>query len=189
VKNPALQGLYDLMKNHLRCSTSDTMFQRIPAQFCEMISRIGFHAECAPPEGRIILTKSSPDLSQNVELQPDRFIQTGNNNKATGFFFLFFFPFLLLVIDPAYGEGIYFARTVKKAMDLWKQKKDEYLYFMEAEVLTGNSTPGKPGLILPPPVGSDPGVIYDSVTGGGDTSVVFSGYQALPTYIITCKRM
>ncbi|XP_072253977.1 protein mono-ADP-ribosyltransferase PARP9 isoform X2 [Leuresthes tenuis] len=141
VKNPALQVLFDLKKNQLRCSTSKTMFQCIPAQFCEMISRIGFHAECAPPE------------------------------------------------DPAYGEGIYFARTVKKAMDLWKLKKDKYLYFVEAEVLMGNSTPGKRGLILPPPVGSDPGVIYDSVTGGGDTSVVFSGYQALPTYIITCKRV
>ncbi|KAM4558453.1 protein mono-ADP-ribosyltransferase PARP9 isoform 2-T2 [Odontesthes bonariensis] len=140
VKNPALQVLFDLKKDQLHCSATQTMFQLIPAQFCEMISRIGFHAECAPPE------------------------------------------------DPAYGEGIYFAHTLKRAMDLWRQKKEEYLYFVEAEVLMGNATPGKRGLILPPPVGSDADVLYDSVTGGGDISVIFSGYQALPKYIITCKR-
>eukprot|EP00064_Thunnus_orientalis_P000423 superscaffoldBa00000021_g424 len=94
--------------------------------------------------------------------------------------------------DPAYGEGIYFAGTVKKAMEVWKEggEKEEYLYFVEAEVLTGNSTRGKSGLILPPPqTGTDPQILYDSVDGGADISVVFSGYQALPRYIITCKKI
>ncbi|XP_042281857.1 protein mono-ADP-ribosyltransferase PARP9 [Thunnus maccoyii] len=94
--------------------------------------------------------------------------------------------------DPAYGEGIYFAGTAKKAMEVWKEggEKEEYLYFVEAEVLTGNSTRGKPGLILPPPkTGTDPQILYDSVDGGADISVIFSGYQALPSYIITCKKI
>lgn len=72
-------------------------------------------------------------------------------------------------------------------MEVWKEQNEEYLYFVEAEVLTGKSTPGKPGLILPPAVGTDPQILYDSVSGGTDISVIFSSYQALPMYIITCK--
>ncbi|XP_040913509.1 protein mono-ADP-ribosyltransferase PARP9 [Toxotes jaculatrix] len=140
VDNPALQTLFDLKKNQLQSNTTRKMFQCVPAQFCEMVSHIGFHTEFAPPA------------------------------------------------DPAYGEGIYFAATLRKAMEVWQERNDEYLYFVEAEVLTGKSTLGKPGLILPPPMDSDPQVMYDSVNGGGrNISVIFSGYQALPKYIITCK--
>ncbi|XP_017276148.1 protein mono-ADP-ribosyltransferase PARP9 [Kryptolebias marmoratus] len=139
VKNPALEILFDLKKLQLGSSKTERMFQRIPAQFCDMIRHVGFYAEFAPPE------------------------------------------------DPKYGEGIYFAHTVEKALKLWKENNEEYLYFVEAEVLKGSSVPGKPGLILPPPVGTDPNVLYDSVSGGPDVSVVFSGYQALPKYIFICK--
>ncbi|XP_023144846.2 protein mono-ADP-ribosyltransferase PARP9 [Amphiprion ocellaris] len=141
VENSTLELLFDLKKQQLGCSTSQTMFQCIPAQFCEMVSHVGFHAECAPPE------------------------------------------------DPAYGDGIYFTGTVRTAMKTWKERNEEYLYFVEAEVLTGDSTAGKPGLILPPAKGKDPHILYDSVTGGSDVAVIFSGYQALPRYIITCKRV
>ena len=100
--------------------------------------------------------------------------------------------YLPLHTEAAYGEGIYFAGTVKKAMEVWKEQKEhqkeEYLYFVEAEVLTGNSIPGTPGIILPPHVWEDPLLLHDSVSGGPDVSVIFSGYQALPTYIITCRR-
>ncbi|XP_040004962.1 protein mono-ADP-ribosyltransferase PARP9 isoform X2 [Xiphias gladius] len=139
VENPTLKILFDLKKKQLQCNISQKMLQRIPAQFCEMVSHIGFHSECAPPA------------------------------------------------DPAYGDGIYFAGSVRKAMEVWKEQNEEYLYFVEAEVLTGKSTPGKPGLILPPAVGTDPQILYDSVSGGTDISVIFSSYQALPMYIITCK--
>ncbi|XP_006810462.1 protein mono-ADP-ribosyltransferase PARP9-like [Neolamprologus brichardi] len=140
VENPALELLFDLKKKQLGCSSSEKMFQRIPAQFCEMVSQIGFHAECAPPE------------------------------------------------DPQCGEGIYFAKNVKKAMEVWRENNDQYLYFVEADVLTGKSIKGKPGLILPPAVGKDPQVRFDSVNGGSDISVIFSSYQALPRYIITCRN-
>nr|XP_046259478.1 protein mono-ADP-ribosyltransferase PARP9 isoform X2 [Scatophagus argus]XP_046259479.1 protein mono-ADP-ribosyltransferase PARP9 isoform X2 [Scatophagus argus] len=138
VMNATLEMLFDLKKKQLDCSRSQKMFQRIPAQFCDMVSRIGFHAEYAPPD------------------------------------------------DPAYGEGIYFASTVESAKEVWKEPSLEYLHFVEAEVLTGKSCPGKPGLILPPAVGADSQVLYDSVSGP-NISVIFSGYQALPKYIITCK--
>lgn len=95
---------------------------------------------------------------------------------------------LSLDLDPEYGQGIYFARTVKKAMDVWMWKNDQYLYFVEADVLTGESTKGQRGLILPPAKGTDPKVRYDSVSGVSDISVIFSSYQALPRYIITCKK-
>uniref|UniRef100_A0A3B4U3T6 Poly [ADP-ribose] polymerase 9-like n=1 Tax=Seriola dumerili TaxID=41447 RepID=A0A3B4U3T6_SERDU len=137
VENPALETLFNLKKNQLQCHTSRKMFQRIPAQFCGMVSHIGFRTEYAPPA------------------------------------------------DPEYGEGIYFAGTMRNALKVWKDQNEEYLYFVEAEVLTGNSTPGKPGLILPPAVGKDPLIMYDSVSGGSDVSVIFSSYQALPKYIIT----
>ncbi|XP_013125678.1 poly [ADP-ribose] polymerase 9 [Oreochromis niloticus] len=139
VENSTLKKLFDLKKNQLGCS-SEKMFQRIPAQFCEMVSHIGFHSECAPPK------------------------------------------------DPKYGEGIYFAGTVMEAIDVWKEEKDKYLYFVEADVLRGDSTKGQQGLILPPAKGTDPQVRYDSVKGGSDISVIFSSYQALPRYIITCEK-
>lgn len=138
VENAALKHLFDLKKKQLHCFTGQQMFQRIPAQFCEMVSHIGFHAEYAPPD------------------------------------------------DPACGEGIYFASTVKRAMEVWKEPSSEYVHLVEAEVLTGNSTDGKRGLILPPALKTDPFTLCDSVSGP-KISVVFSGYQALPKYIITCK--
>ncbi|XP_014323945.1 poly [ADP-ribose] polymerase 9 [Xiphophorus maculatus] len=140
VENAALKAMFDMKKKQLGSSSSKTMFQRIPAQFCEMVSRIGFHAECAPPE------------------------------------------------DPKYGEGIYFSSSIGTALELWREKGEEYLYFVEAEVLLGNSAKGERGFILPPPVGKDPNILCDSVYGGSDVSIIFSGYQALPKYIITCKK-
>lgn len=74
-------------------------------------------------------------------------------------------------------------------MEMWTQTFSEYLYFVEAEVLTGNSVDGKPHLILPPLVGADPLVRYDSVRGGPDISVIFTGYQAVPLHIITCRNI
>lgn len=96
---------------------------------------------------------------------------------------------VFLRTEPAYGAGIYFARTAKKALEVWKwpkEENEEYVYFVEAEVLTGNSTRGEEGLILPPAVGADPNVRFDSVSGP-DVAVIFSGYQARPKYIITCS--
>lgn len=74
-------------------------------------------------------------------------------------------------------------------MNIWSQEVSEYIYIVEAEVLTGKSATGKPDLILPPPVDVDPLVRYDSLSGGGDISVIFTGYQALPLHIITCKKI
>ncbi|XP_029385828.1 protein mono-ADP-ribosyltransferase PARP9 isoform X2 [Echeneis naucrates] len=139
VENPSLETVFKLKKKQLNDCTSKHMLQRIPAQFCDVVSHIGFHVEYAPPA------------------------------------------------DPAYGEGIYFAGTVAAAMKVWEKQNEEYLYFVEAEVLTGNSAPGKPGLILPPSRGSDPFKMYDSVHGGVNVSVIFSGYQAMPKCIFTCK--
>ncbi|XP_076023923.1 protein mono-ADP-ribosyltransferase PARP9 [Genypterus blacodes] len=93
--------------------------------------------------------------------------------------------------DPAFGDGIYFTRSVRSALKTWKDlaADEEYQYFVEAEVLTGNATAGKPDLITPPAVGQDPSVVFDSLNGPPDISVVFSGYQALPQYIIICKKI
>lgn len=97
---------------------------------------------------------------------------------------------LTMYTDAAYGEGIYFAGGLKVAMEVWKEKNEEYLYFVEADVLTGTSIPGHRDLYLPPyKVGGTDPTLYDSVSGVPDVSVIFSGYQALPKYIITCKNI
>uniref|UniRef100_A0A667Z8L2 PARP catalytic domain-containing protein n=1 Tax=Myripristis murdjan TaxID=586833 RepID=A0A667Z8L2_9TELE len=142
VENSALKDLFELKKKQLGPPGSPrTMYQRIPAQFCEMVSQVGIHREYTPPD------------------------------------------------DPRYGKGIYFTGSVQSAMDVWRDMVEEYLYFVEAQVLTGKSTPGKPEFIVPPAVGEDPAILYDSLSGGSDISVIFSGHQALPTYIIICKKM
>lgn len=141
VENATLKKVFDLKREQLHSPASQRMFQRIPAQFCEMVCHIGFHAEIAPPD------------------------------------------------DPGFGEGIYFTSSVEKAMSVWKEQSLEYVHFVEAEVLTGKSCPGKRDLILPPAMGSDPKSRYDSVSGGPEIAVIFSSYQALPKYIITCKKV
>lgn len=143
VENPALRDVFELKRKQLELRVSPRqMYQRVPAQFCEMVSHIGFQREYAPPE------------------------------------------------EAAFGEGIYFARSVGEALKVWAHQapREEFLYFVQAQVQTGNSTPGRPDLILPPPVGDDPLVLYDSLTGGPGVSVVFSGHQALPEYIVVCEK-
>lgn len=92
--------------------------------------------------------------------------------------------------DPMFGEGIYFAGSVLSAVDLWGKQnhQDVYQYYVEALVLRGNSIAGKRDLIMPPPVGNDPLIRYDSLMGGGDISVIFNGHQALPMCIFICKN-
>ncbi|XP_064870903.1 uncharacterized protein LOC115115490 isoform X1 [Oncorhynchus nerka] len=142
VENKALKQVFDLRKRQLQVSTpSQRMYQRLPVQFCDLLSRVGFQMEFTPPD------------EQNL------------------------------------GEGIYFSSSVHGAERLWKGSADqEYLYFIEAQVLTGKSIVGCPGLIVPPPFARDPLTLYDSVKGGGDTWVVFNGHQALPEYLITCNK-
>ncbi|KAG7261001.1 hypothetical protein CRUP_032035 [Coryphaenoides rupestris] len=96
--------------------------------------------------------------------------------------------------DPKFGEGIYFAGSVQRAVDLWGKQsstdthQDVYQYYVEAQVLTGNSTAGKRDLIMPPPIGNDPLIRFDSLTGGSDITVIFNGHQALPMCIFICKN-
>ncbi|XP_020315977.1 protein mono-ADP-ribosyltransferase PARP9 isoform X2 [Oncorhynchus kisutch] len=142
VENRALKQVFELKKKQLDVSTSQRMYQRLPAQYCHLLTRVGFQREFAPPE------------------------------------------------VPVYGEGIYFSGSVDGAKKQWKGLADEaYLYFVEAQVLTGKSTHGSPDLIVPPVMPSgDPITLYDSVKGGVDTYVIFNGHQALPEYLVICKN-
>lgn len=99
-----------------------------------------------------------------------------------------FFFFCFLPLEPTSGEeGIYFVANVKKVLEVWQLPKQEYMYIVEAEVLTGNSTPGQRGLVVPPVLDTNPARRYHSVSAGPDVSVIFDRRQALPTKIITCK--
>lgn len=56
MENPALKKMFDLKTKQLRSSNPPRkMYQRIPAQFCDMVSHIGFHVEYAPPDGMMMM--------------------------------------------------------------------------------------------------------------------------------------
>nr|XP_046210723.1 protein mono-ADP-ribosyltransferase PARP9-like [Oncorhynchus gorbuscha] len=133
VENSTLKHLFELKKRQFQSASSQRMYQRLPAQYCDLVSRVGFQREFAPPD------------------------------------------------EQNHGEGIYFGSSVHGTEKLWRGLADEeYLYFFAAQVLTGKSTIGIPGLIVPPETPSgDPLTLYDSVEGGVDTCVIFNGHQAL----------
>ena len=82
-------------------------------------------------------------------------------------FSLTFCNVLLSSTEQNHGEGIYFSSSVHGTEKLWRGLADEeYLYFIEAHVLTGKSNVALPGLIGPPEtIGGDPLTLYDSVNG------------------------
>ncbi|KAK3568261.1 hypothetical protein QTP86_002784 [Hemibagrus guttatus] len=90
--------------------------------------------------------------------------------------------------EQRYGAGIYFTSDLRKARYLWPENEDEYLYFIQAQVLTGKDMVGSPELIVPPPIGRDPLVRYDSVTNGTGIHIIFNGQQAYPEFLITCRK-
>lgn len=76
-----------------------------------------------------------------------------------------------------------------KARSLWADNGEEYIYFIEAQVLTGKDKRGSAELIVPPPIEKDPLVRYDSVTSGSGIHIIFNGQQAYPLYLITCSKL
>lgn len=99
-------------------------------------------------------------------------------------------PLISLCLPPEqkYGAGIYFTADVEEAKSLWTDNGEEYIYFIEALVLTGKHHSGSPKMIVPPPIGNDPLVRYDSVINGRGVHVIFSGQQAYPDLLITCRK-
>lgn len=61
MENDSLKVLFDLKQNQLNCFHSRKMFQCIQAQFFDMVSHIGFHSECAPPNGIILVLQVTLD--------------------------------------------------------------------------------------------------------------------------------
>ncbi|MCJ8732201.1 hypothetical protein PDJAM_G00208590 [Pangasius djambal] len=139
IKNHALQQLFKLNSKRIQ-APPQRLYQCVKAQFCDLICRVGFQREYAPPN------------------------------------------------EQKYGAGIYFTTEVGKAKSLWTDNGEEYIYFIEARVLTGKETTGSSELIVPPPIGKDPLVRYDSVTNGGGIHVIFNGQQAYPEFLITCSK-
>ncbi|XP_066497154.1 protein mono-ADP-ribosyltransferase PARP9 [Hoplias malabaricus] len=140
IENNALKQVFEL-KKRLVPGQPQYMYQRVQAQFCELICRVGFQRDYAPPE------------------------------------------------EQKWGAGIYFTKEVDKALKLWQDNEEEYVYIFEAEVITGRDTTGSSKLILPPTTKNDPLVHYDSVTSDrGDISVIFNGQQALPKFLVTCRK-
>lgn len=54
MENAALEKLFEHKKEQQGGIKPKTMYQCIPAQFIDMVSRVGFHTEFAPPDGMII---------------------------------------------------------------------------------------------------------------------------------------
>ncbi|XP_020784732.2 protein mono-ADP-ribosyltransferase PARP9-like [Boleophthalmus pectinirostris] len=89
--------------------------------------------------------------------------------------------------DACLGEGLYFAKDVKTALDTWTDRSEAFLYLFVAEVLKGKSERGRPGLVLGPSLGPVPETRCDSVEGSKVT-VVFSHLQAMPRFLLTCQK-
>ncbi|KAL7881396.1 hypothetical protein AOLI_G00082440 [Acnodon oligacanthus] len=139
IENNALKQVFELNEKRVP-GNSKQLYQRVTAQFCELICRVGFQREYAPPE------------------------------------------------EQKYGAGIYFTKEVETALKFWTDYEEEYIYIIEAQVLTGQSTAGSSELIVPPSAKADPLVLCDSVTDAKkDIFVIFNGQQALPEYLFTCK--
>ncbi|XP_056107902.1 protein mono-ADP-ribosyltransferase PARP9 [Rhinichthys klamathensis goyatoka] len=140
LENIVLKQLFDRNEQRVK-DKPKCLYQRVPAQFCDLICRVGFQKEFAPPA------------------------------------------------EQRYGSGIYFSSTVDGALRLWKeQEHEQYIYIIQAQVLTGRCTIGSPDLILPPAMKGDPLDRYDSVSDRAQTCVIFSGQQALPEYLIICDK-
>uniref|UniRef100_A0A671SRR1 Poly(ADP-ribose) polymerase family member 9 n=1 Tax=Sinocyclocheilus anshuiensis TaxID=1608454 RepID=A0A671SRR1_9TELE len=141
LENIMLQQLFEMNRQRVKVKPK-CLYQRVSAQFCDLICRVGFQKEFAPPA------------------------------------------------EQKYGSGIYFSSTVDGALRLWKeQKHEQYIYIIQAQVLTGTYTIGSPQMILPPPLSADPLDRFDSLTDMGQTHIIFSGQQALPEYLVICTRL
>lgn len=140
IENNVLKQLFD--KNEQRIKVQpERLYQRVSAQYCDLICRVGFQKEFAPPA------------------------------------------------EQRYGSGIYFSSSVEGALKLWRNlEHEQYLYIIQAQVLTGNSAYGSPDLILPPSLKEDPLERYDSLSDKEETRVIFNGQQALPQYLIICTK-
>uniref|UniRef100_A0A672PYL6 Poly(ADP-ribose) polymerase family member 9 n=1 Tax=Sinocyclocheilus grahami TaxID=75366 RepID=A0A672PYL6_SINGR len=140
LENIMLQQLFKMNRQRVK-DKPKRLYQRVSAQFCDLICRVGFQKEFAPPA------------------------------------------------EQKYGSGIYFSSTVDGALKLWKeQKHEQYIYIIQAQVLTGTYTIGSPQMILPPSLNADPLDRFDSLSDMGQTHIIFSGQQALPEYLIICSR-
>ncbi|KAB5576743.1 hypothetical protein PHYPO_G00201970 [Pangasianodon hypophthalmus] len=139
IENYALQQLFKLNSKRIQ-PPPRRLYQCVKAQFCDLICRVGFQREYAPPN------------------------------------------------EQKYGAGIYFTTEVDKAKSLWTDNEEEYIYFIEAQVLTGKETQGSSEMIVPPPFGKDPLVRYDSVTNKRGIHIIFNGQQAYPEFLITCSK-
>ncbi|XP_073702399.1 protein mono-ADP-ribosyltransferase PARP9-like isoform X2 [Garra rufa] len=140
LENIVLKQLFE--KNMQRMKDKPKrLYQRVSAQFCDLICRVGFQKEITPPA------------------------------------------------EQKYGSGIYFSSTVDGAMKLWKdQEHEQYIYIIQAQVLTGKSKTVSPHSSLPSPLSKDPLDHFDSLSDLQESYVIISGQQALPEYLIICTR-
>lgn len=140
LENIVLKQLFDKNGQRIKCQPK-RLYQCVSAQYCDLICRVGFQKEFAPPA------------------------------------------------EKKYGNGIYFSSSVNGALKLWSNPEHEqYIYIIQAQVLTGKSAYGSPDLILPPSLTGDPLERYDSLSDNVETHVIFSSQQALPEYLVICAK-
>ena len=96
----------------------------------------------------------------------------------------------LLLPEPVYGEGVYFARDA--CYSHWYARPDifghKYMYL--TCVLTGEYTTSFRGTLIPPPKNPqvNPNVLFDSTVNNVANPAIFVVYfdaQSYPAYLIT----
>lgn len=171
-----LKQLFD--KNEQRIKVQpERLYQRVSAQYCDLICRVGFQKEFAPPAG---------NKCEDIQNNNWAFVFVSERISCKSLLHSRSFP---LFLEQRYGSGIYFSSSVEGALKLWRNlEHEQYLYIIQAQVLTGNSAYGSPDLILPPSLKEDPLERYDSLSDKEETRVIFNGQQALPQYLIICTK-
>ncbi|XP_051762275.1 protein mono-ADP-ribosyltransferase PARP9-like [Ctenopharyngodon idella] len=151
LENNALKQLFD--KNEQRMKDKPRrLYQRVSAQFCDLICRVGFQKEFAPPAGN-------------------------TNVKTLRIIIRFLCSFLKAFLVKG-AEGVSPSK---------EQEHEQYIYIIQARVLTGKSTDGFPHSILSPNKKQAPLNRYDCLSDRGH--VIFSSQQALPECLIICDKL
>ena len=96
------------------------------------------------------------------------------------------------IIGTVYGEGVYFARDASYSNTYAASDNNGFKFMYLTQVLTGEYTVGKQGMLVPPP--KDPivsqNIPFDSTVnnqGSPSTFVVYYDSQNYPAYLIKYK--
>ena len=104
------------------------------------------------------------------------------------FTIIFYCIRMSLYIGAVYGNGVYFHVNASTSAKYCSPDTNGRCYMYCCQVLTGDYTNGKSGIVEPPIKDIDTHNLYHSVVDNIESPsmfVIFNDYQAYPQYLIT----